>query len=92
MIYNHWCKNLIKVPLKVLKVQHFQAFLFVCFFVAHASYYLLTNIDQHLLTTRLWIGLWSSVFCIVIVAVDGSAIVRLVEEITWRVFNAVLLL
>lgn len=45
-----------------------------------------------LLTTRLWIGLWSSVFCIVIVAVDGSAIVRLVEEITWRDFNAVLLL
>ena len=29
------------------------------------------------LTTRLWIGLWSSLFCIIIVAVDGSAIVRL---------------
>ena len=28
------------------------------------------------LTTRLWIGLWSSLFCIIIVAVDGSAIVR----------------
>ena len=31
------------------------------------------------LTTRLWIGLWSSLFCIVIVAVDGSAIVRSVK-------------
>ena len=28
------------------------------------------------LTTRLWIGLWSSLFCIIIVAIDGSAIVR----------------
>ena len=28
------------------------------------------------LTIRLWIGLWSALFCIVIVAVDGSAIVR----------------
>ena len=29
------------------------------------------------LTLRLWIGLWSALFCIIIVAVDGSAIVRL---------------
>ena len=28
------------------------------------------------LTMRLWIGLWSAFFCIIIVAVDGSAIVR----------------
>ena len=28
------------------------------------------------LTMRLWIGLWSALFCIIIVAVDGSAIVR----------------
>ena len=28
------------------------------------------------LTIRLWIGLWSALFCIIIVAVDGSAIVR----------------
>ena len=28
------------------------------------------------LTLRLWIGLWSALFCIIIVAVDGSAIVR----------------
>ena len=33
------------------------------------------------LTTRLWIGLWSSLFCIVIVAVDGSAIVRYTFDI-----------
>ena len=25
---------------------------------------------------RLWIGLWAALFCIIIVAVDGSAIVR----------------
>ena len=28
------------------------------------------------LTMRLWIGLWSALFCIIIVAVDGSVIVR----------------
>ena len=28
------------------------------------------------LTMRLWIGLWASFFCMIIVAVDGSAIVR----------------
>ena len=33
------------------------------------------------LTIRLWIGLWSALFCIVIVAVDGSAIVRSVKFI-----------
>ena len=30
------------------------------------------------LTMRLWIGLWSALFCILIVALDGSAIVRCV--------------
>ena len=28
------------------------------------------------LTMRLWIGLWAAFFCLIIVAVDGSAIVR----------------
>jgi len=34
------------------------------------------------LTIRLWIGLWSALFCIVIVAVDGSAIVRYFTRFT----------
>ena len=34
------------------------------------------SVEWDYLTTRLWIGLWSSLFCIIIVAVDGSAIVR----------------
>ena len=39
------------------------------------------------LTIRLWIGLWSSLFCIVIVAVDGSAIVRFDISITLLVLS-----
>ena len=35
-----------------------------------------TNYGIYYLTMRLWIGLWSALFCIIIVAVDGSAIVR----------------
>lgn len=35
-----------------------------------------TSYGFYYLTTRLWIGLWSAFFCIIIVAVDGSAIVR----------------
>ena len=34
------------------------------------------NYGIYYLTMRLWIGLWSALFCIIIVAVDGSAIVR----------------
>jgi len=38
------------------------------------------------LTTRLWIGLWSALFCIVIVAIDGSAIVRYFTRFTEEAF------
>jgi len=40
------------------------------------------------LTMRLWIGLWSAFFCIVIVAVDGSAIVRYFTRFTEEAFAA----
>ena len=35
-----------------------------------------TQYGIYYLTLRLWIGIWSALFCIIIVAVDGSAIVR----------------
>jgi len=40
------------------------------------------------LTMRLWIGLWSAFFCIIIVAVDGSAIVRYFTRFTEEAFAA----
>jgi len=40
------------------------------------------------LTMRLWIGLWSALFCIIIVAVDGSAIVRYFTRFTEEAFAA----
>jgi len=40
------------------------------------------------LTMRLWIGLWSAFFCILIVAVDGSAIVRYFTRFTEEAFAA----
>merc|ERR1719431_257129 len=40
------------------------------------------------LTMRLWIGLWSAIFCIIIVAVDGSAIVRYFTRFTEEAFAA----
>jgi len=40
------------------------------------------------LTLRLWIGLWSALFCIIIVAVDGSAIVRYFTRFTEEAFAA----
>merc|ERR1719431_1988508 len=40
------------------------------------------------LTMRLWIGLWASLFCLIIVAVDGSAIVRYFTRFTEEAFAA----
>jgi len=40
------------------------------------------------LTLRLWIGLWSALFCLIIVAVDGSAIVRYFTRFTEEAFAA----
>jgi len=40
------------------------------------------------MTMRLWIGLWSALFCIIIVAVDGSAIVRYFTRFTEEAFAA----
>jgi len=40
------------------------------------------------LTMRLWIGLWSALFCIIIVAVDGSVIVRYFTRFTEEAFAA----
>ena len=34
------------------------------------------------LTVRLWVGLWSALFCFIIVAIDGSAIVRYTKLLT----------
>jgi len=44
--------------------------------------------DIYYLTMRLWIGLWSAFFCIIIVAVDGSAIVRYFTRFTEEAFAA----
>eukprot|EP00092_Neocalanus_flemingeri_P037562 GFUD01040897.1.p1 GENE.GFUD01040897.1~~GFUD01040897.1.p1 ORF type:complete len:877 (+),score=230.71 GFUD01040897.1:117-2747(+) len=47
-----------------------------------------TNYGIYYLTMRLWIGLWSALFCIIIVAVDGSAIVRYFTRFTEEAFAA----
>ena len=52
-------------------------FFFYLFFIQLKLYFSANGIDY--MTMRLWIGLWSSLFCIIIVAVDGSAIVRYIE-------------
>jgi len=39
---------------------------------------------------RLWIGLWSSLFCLIIVATDGSAIVRYFTRFTEESFAALI--
>merc|ERR1719186_424735 len=44
------------------------------------------NYGIYYLTMRLWIGLWSALFCIVIVAVDGSAIVKYFTRFTEEAF------
>ena len=49
-------------------------FIFVRFFAHIKMRIPLTGI--YYLTMRLWIGLWAAFFCLIIVAVDGSAIVR----------------
>jgi len=46
------------------------------------------NYGIYYLTMRLWIGLWSALFCIIIVAVDGSAIVRYFTRFTEEAFAA----
>jgi len=46
------------------------------------------NFGIYYLTMRLWIGLWSALFCIIIVAVDGSAIVRYFTRFTEEAFAA----
>jgi len=46
------------------------------------------DFEIYYLTMRLWIGLWSALFCIVIVAVDGSAIVRYFTRFTEEAFAA----
>jgi len=46
------------------------------------------NFGIYYLTMRLWIGLWSAFFCILIVAVDGSAIVRYFTRFTEEAFAA----
>jgi len=47
-----------------------------------------TTYGIYYLTMRLWIGLWSAFFCILIVAVDGSAIVRYFTRFTEEAFAA----
>jgi hypothetical protein len=39
---------------------------------------------------RLWIGLWTSLLCLIIVAVDGSAIVRYFTRFTEESFAALI--
>jgi len=47
-----------------------------------------TQYGIYYLTLRLWIGIWSALFCIIIVAVDGSAIVRYFTRFTEEAFAA----
>ena len=44
-------------------------------------------IGIYYLTMRLWIGLWAAFFCLIIVAVDGSAIVRYFTRLAYSLFR-----
>ncbi|XP_023330571.1 sodium bicarbonate cotransporter 3 [Eurytemora carolleeae] len=47
-----------------------------------------SSYELEYLTIRLWIGLWSALFCLVIVATDSSAIVRYFTRFTEESFAA----
>lgn len=42
------------------------------------------------MTMRLWIGLWASLFCVIIVAVDASAAIRYITRFTEESFAALI--
>ena len=46
------------------------------------------DFEIYYLTMRLWIGLWATLFCLIIVALDLSAIVRYFTRFTEEAFAA----